>query len=152
MSTSTIPAAIDALLALVRARPEMASPVQVFDGFPRRPIDNVDFVAIGGKSEPVADGTQVPGSMGNRRRDETYAIRVYCSSSRGTADQKVTRDRVFDLMAAVETAVRQDVSLGGLVISAQVGGAVTLFQTDAESAADGSFAEVQFDVTIRARI
>lgn len=152
MSTSTIPAVIDALLTLVRARPEMAAPVQVFDGFPRRPIDDVDFVAIGGKSEPVADGTQEATALGNRRRDETYAVRVYCSSSRGTADQKVTRDRVFELMAAIESAVRSDVSLGGLVISAQVGGSVTLFETDAETAADGSFAEVSFDITIRARL
>lgn len=152
MASSTIPAAIDGLLALCRARPELAAPVEVFDGFPRRPIDNLDFVAVGGKAEPVADGTQDAAALGNRRRNETYTIRVYCSSSRGTADQKVTRDRVFALMAAVEKAVRDNVNLGITGVEAQVGGRVALAETDADTTDAGSFAEVSFDITVKARI
>jgi hypothetical protein len=149
---SSIPAVIDAVLAMLRGRAELAAPVEVFDGFPRRPIDNMDFVAIGGKAEPVADGTQDAVVLGNRRRDETYTVRVYCSSSRGTADQKVTRDRAFTLMGVVEDALRTDPTLGGRVMSAQVGGRVALEQTEAETADAGSFAEVSFDVSVRARI
>lgn len=149
---STIPAVIDALLALLRARPELAAPVEVFDGFPRRVIDNLDFVAVGGKSEPVADGTQAAAVLGNRRRDETYTVRVYCSSSRGTQDQKVTRDRAFALMAAAEDAIRADPTLGGRVKSAQVGGRIVLQETDADTAEAGSDAEVSFDVSVEARI
>lgn len=146
---SSIPAVIDALLAVART----ALPgVEVFDGFPRRPIDNIDFVAVGGKSEPVADGTQDAVVIGNRRRDETYTVRFYCSSSKGTPTQKATRDRVFELMAAVESGVRNDPTLGGLVMSAQVGGRVSLQQTDIDTADAGSFAEVSFDITIRARV
>jgi hypothetical protein len=156
---SSIPAVVDAVLAMLRARPELAAPVEVWDGFPRRAITDIDLVAVGGKDEPTADGTQDAVTLGNRRRDETYTLRVYCSSSRGTgapgplgADQKVTRDRAFALMAAAEAGLRADPTLGGLVISAQVGGRTALQQTDADTAPDGSFAEVSFDVSVRARI
>jgi hypothetical protein len=149
---SSIPGVVDAVLAMLRARPELAAPVEVWDGFPRRPITDLDLVAVGGKDEPTADGTQDAVVLGNRRRDERYTLRVYCSSSRGTADQKVTRDRAFALMAAAEDGLRADSTLGGRVMSAQVGGRIALQQTDADTAADGSFAEVSFDVSIRARI
>jgi hypothetical protein len=151
--TSTIPAAIDALLAMARARPELALPVEVWDGYPRREITNdLDLVAFGGQAEPVADGTQEAVTLGNRRRRETYSVRVYCSSSRGGDDQKATRDRAFALMAAVEAGVRANPSLGLQNVTAQVGGRVALFQTSDETAHLGSDAEVSFDISIEARI
>jgi hypothetical protein len=150
---STIPAAIDALLAIARARPELAAPVEVWDGYPRREITNdLDLVAFGGQAEPVADGTQEAVTLGNQRRDETYTVRVHCSSSRGGENQKLARDRAFALMAAVEAGVRADPTLGGRVMSAQVGGRIALFQTSEETAHLGSDAEVSFDISIRARI
>lgn len=150
MATSTIPAAIDGLLALVQVQKDAAT--KLVDGFPRFAITNVDLIAVGGKTAPVADGRQETAALGNRRREETYDLRVTCSSSRGGTDQKAVRDRAFALMAVVEGAVRADVTLGGAVRVAQVAGSVTLFETDFETSKDGVFAEVSFDVACTARI
>jgi hypothetical protein len=145
-----MPAAIDGLLALIRTGADQN--IRVVDGFPRFAISKTDLIAVGGKPEPTADGRQDAAALGNRRREESYTIRVTCSSSRGGEDQKAVRDRAFDLMAIVENAVRNDVTLGGVVRVAQIAGSISLFQTDFETAADGVFAEVAFDVDVSARI
>ena len=154
MATSTIPAAIDALLALLRtAAPDVdLDPEKVVDGFPRFTITDSDFIAIGGRAEPTVDGTQSAGPIGNHRRDENYTIRVACSSSKGGKDQKLVRDRAFALMGVVEDVVRDHPTLSGTVRLAQVGGSVLLGQTDFETAGKGVWAEVSFDVAVQARI
>lgn len=152
MATSTIPAAIDGLLTALRASADLAAPVKVVDGYPRFRITNVDLVAVGGKDEPVAAGEQTPAGLGAQSREERYSLTVYCSSSRGGENQKVVRDRAFELMAAVETVLRTDGTLGGAVRFAQVGGDITLLETDADTAGQGVFAEVSFLVDVQARI
>lgn len=152
MATSTIPAAIDALLTALRASEDLADPVKVVDGYPRFRITNIDLVSVGGKDEPVASGEQTPAALGGQRREERYSLAVYCSSSRGGEDQKTVRDRAFALMAAVEDVLRADGTLGGVVRFAQVGGGITLLETDADTAPAGVFAEVGFLVDVQARI
>jgi len=149
--TSTMPAAIDGLLALLRARPSLER-VQIVDGYPRFDIVDTAFIAIGGKPEPVAEGAQSSAALGARKREERYTLRVYCSASLGGDDQKAARDQAFSLMAEVEDAVRQDVTLGGAVRVAEVAGSISLSQTDHDTAAFGVFAEVSFDVAVQARI
>lgn len=151
MSTSTIPAALDALLAMARAAAPAA--VKVVDGFPRFAIVNTDLIAVGGKAEPTASGRQTAAALGARRREERYTLRVSCLSARGVGtSQKDVRDIAFTLMGYVETGLRNDPTLGGKVQSAQVDGDLTLFQTEADSADQGTFAEVSFDVSVQARI
>lgn len=150
MSTSSIPAAIDGLLTLLRAQVDAGT--QVVDGFPRFTIADTDLIAVGGKPSPTADGSQTAAVLGGRRRDENYTLHVTCSSSRGGDDQKGVRDRVFALLAVVENTVRNNLTLGGAVNTAQVEGGITLSQTDAESAEFGVFAEVTFEIAVWNRI
>ncbi len=151
MSTSTIPAAIDALLALVRATAD--SNVHVVDGFPRFRLTDVDLIAVGGKPEPTASGEQSAAGIGSGRRAENYTLRVTCSSSRGVGQsQKLVRDRAFALMGYVETGLRRDHSLGGIVLQAEIAGGVELNQSHPETFGDDVVAEVLFDVAVQARI
>lgn len=147
-----MPLAVDRLIGLIRASSAGDPSVKVTDGFPRFSVVNTDLIAVGGKAEPTASGEQTTAALGNRRREERYTIRVACSSSRGGDDQKAVRDRAFALMALVETGVRDDPTLGGAVMVAQIAGSIDLIQTDAETAPDGVFAEVSFDVSVQARI
>lgn len=150
MATSSIPAAIDGLLTLLRANVD--SSTQVVDGFPRFTVTDTDLIAVGGKPAPTAEGTQTAAVLGGRKRDENYVLHVTCSSSRGGEDQKAVRDRAFALLAVLENVVRNDITLGGAVRTAQVEGGITLSQTDVDTAADGVFAEVAAEIAVWNRI
>jgi hypothetical protein len=153
MSTSTIPAVIDALLAALRARPALQAPdVAVVDGYPSRNLSQTRLITIGGQAEPTVTGDQTVTSLGNRRREEDYAVRVYCSADAGGTDQKGARDRAFGLLAELEETLRDDATLGGIVRYAEVAGSLTLLQTDESTAASGRWAEVSVDVRVRNRI
>lgn len=147
---STIPAAIDALLAAVRA--VAPAEVKVVDGFPRFLISNMDLIVVGGQAEPVASGSQSPEDHAFGRA-EAYALQVRTTCARGVStDQKTVRDRAFELMSYVDTAVEQDRSLGGVVRLAELGGEIDLFETDATTAKSGTQAEVAFSVVVQAGV
>lgn len=150
MTASTIPAAIDALLVQLRAVADDS--VRVVDGYPRFALTNMDLIAVGGTREAAATGVQVAEDVAGGRQ-ETYALQIRTSSSRGVGvEQKVVRDRAFELMALVEEALGLDTTLGGTVYLAEVGGDVDLFQTNAETARDGTHAQVNFFVLVQAGV
>lgn len=153
---STIPAAIDGLLAAVQAQLDAAADTatKVIDGFPRKTIVDDDIIAVGGKAEPVGAGTVAPikaAELPTGQRMENYTLAVYCSSSRGkVGPQKPTRDRAFALMGVVDAALSDDVTLGGVVRTAQIEGPVVLLEASAEN--KQAFAEVAFTVAVEAVI
>jgi hypothetical protein len=147
---STIPAAIDALLEQLRT--VAPTDVKVVDGFPRFRLTDTDLIAVGGTAEPTASGDQQPSDVSDGR-SETYALRLRATSSRGIGTaQKVVRDRAFAMMDLVDEALALDTSLGGAVHLAEIGGAEDFFQTDAESAGEGTHAEVAFSVLVQAEV
>lgn len=124
MTTSTIPAAIDGLLALCAAEATLAG-VLIHDGTPMSDED-AEYVAIG--YSDVGDGNvesvsarQEPATLGNLRRSETADINCQVCAWSGDTDMKAVRDRAFELFGGVETAVRSDGTLGGAVIFADIG-------------------------------
>lgn len=152
---STIPVAIDGLLAALRVAAPAA--VKVVDGFPRWTITKDDLIAVGGKPEPTAFGRWFDMVEGTfpvvSPRMEEYFLSVSCSSSRGVSvPQKDVRDRAFALAQLVDDAVQSDPTLGGVVRSARLVGEVSLTQTSEVNATAGVFAEVVFPVVISASL
>lgn len=155
MATSAVPAAMDALLTILRAVPDLAE-VRIIDGPPGVNLTELDRIYVGYApgAEQSVDITQDFASAGARTRDEDAAIACYAESRRGDEDMQLRRTRVFELLAAVETALRatdvapQAPTLNGSVLWSQLT-AGALVQ---EQNADGALAGLTFTVACRARI
>ena len=107
MATSAVPAAVDALLAILQAAPALSG-VSVLDGPPAVDLAVPDFVAVGWvpDTDVAVDITQAFASAGARTRDEDFAITCWAESWTGDNDVAARRRRVFALLAAVEDALR----------------------------------------------
>jgi hypothetical protein len=158
MATSTIPAALDALLALCRAAPGLAG-VVVFDG-PRitdNDLVNPDRLYIGASvdDDPAAEGDQDFAHLGARARDETYALACTAEAWSGDTDMAARRTRAFAILAAVEQLLRptdtnpRAYTISETVLYAHIAGGLRLVQ---RQTGNGAVASVTFHVTCRARI
>jgi hypothetical protein len=156
MGTSTVPALIDALTS---AADLALSDTNVFDG-PGSCDDPGDYLMVG-VDDPFnvtsavlsASVEQVAGPSGtNRPRDESGTLWCSALSWNGDADQKVARDRVYAIQAAVENILRANPSLniaaGGLFY-AELGVGGSLKQ---DQGTDGAMAILAFPISFRARI
>ena len=113
MSTSRIPATIDALVSILStALPD----VQVLDGPPNVNLES-DFVTVGWSpyADTAAEAQQQFASLGTQRREEDFTIVCYADSYSGDTGASVRRARVFQLVGVVETALRTDATLGGVL-------------------------------------
>ena len=113
MSTSRIPATIDALVAILTA----ALPdVQVLDGPPNVNLAS-DFLTVGWSpyKDTAVDATQQFVSLGTQRREEDFTVVCYADSYSGDIGASARRARVFQLVGAAETALRADATLGGVL-------------------------------------
>ncbi len=168
MSTSSYPAVIDLLLAKIRALPECAEPVKVFDGIPG-PYAPKTFVTIGGQVDPTEEGEVAWAELGARSTWEIYEVACYVNSWVGGTDntgttagdaQKTARDNVFTIYNAIQTALLADVNL-----SVQNGGtpaclfqgtnSLVVHQTPVNANDDGAkgrVCQINFRVHVKARI
>lgn len=155
MATSRVGAAIDALVAVLRAAPALEG-VTVVDG---PAVTNVTerrrlYVGWSPTADQAAEIAQDFASAGARRRDEDFSINCYAETRSGDKDMALRRTAVFDLLAAVEVALRatdaqpEAPTLGGTVLWAHVS-AGALVQ---EQNPDGAMAMIPFTVTCRARL
>jgi hypothetical protein len=149
---TTVPAVIDALLTGLRVRPALADAV-ISDGVPLENFAGRRMLTIGGQADPTATGTQEAHAMPGRDRED-YVLRLYASSSAGMDTQKAARGAAYGVVAEVATFLRADPSLGFLVgEGVQMGYAWSLQQWhDGFTQTDPFWAEVAFDVRVRARI
>ncbi|MEV0183811.1 hypothetical protein AB0I54_31685 [Streptomyces sp. NPDC050625] len=154
MMTSRVPAAVDALLAILRAAPALAE-VAIIDGPSAMNYTQLRRVYVGW--QPGADSAvsleQAFNSAGARTRDEMFSVSCYAEARAGDKDMKSRRDEVFALVGEVETALRatnvapEAPTLGGAVLWAHLtAGDLTQVQ------AEGSLAGLAFTVTCQARI
>lgn len=154
MATSRVPAAVDALLAILRAAPALAQAL-VLDGPPIELAGNqrlyVGWAPDGGAAVNL---TQDFNAAGARTRDEDFVINCYAEVWSGDTSMQVQRTAVFALVAAVETALRatgaapEAPTLNGTVLwSHLTAGDLAQFQDT-----DGARAGLAFAVTCRARI
>ncbi|WP_328941521.1 hypothetical protein OG259_07560 [Streptomyces sp. NBC_00250] len=155
MATSVVPAAIDALLEILRAAPALTG-VQIVDGPPVDDQSVADQVCIGyqpGEGEG-ASMLQDFAYIGARQREENGVISCWIDCWTGDADIRPRRQRGFELLAVVEDALRaseaapEAPTLNGVVQWAQVAGA-SLRQANTDQ---GARAGVGFTVTYLARI
>lgn len=154
MMTSRVPAAVDALLEILRAAPGLAD-VTIVDGPPVTNLSPLKYVFVGwqpGGGTAVAL-TQQFNAAGARTRDETFEIACYAEARAGDTDIRSRRDEVFALLAEVEAALRATndaptaPTLGGAVLWAHLtAGDLTQVQ------AEGSLAGLAFTITCQARI
>ena len=147
MTTSTIPTAIDGLIAIFAASADLYG-VQIFDGQPTTNTDK-DCIAVGYVEDGAAvDFTQTPRGLGNLRREEKFTIACTIISWRGSTVAKTVRDRAFALFNACQTAVSTGGTLSSSVIFGEVTqGSVSQFQTD-----QGAECNVVFTVSAESRI
>jgi hypothetical protein len=155
MATSTVPAAVDALLAILRAAPALSG-VTVLDGPPVEDMSAADLVAVGWQpdSEEAVQLDQDFNAAGARTRDEDFSILCWAESWTGDRSMSARRTRAFELIAVVEQAIRasdanpEAPTLSGTVLWAHLTSG-TLRQTSTDQ---GVRAGVGFAVTCRARI
>lgn len=159
MATSRVPAAVAALLEILRAAPGLTAPdapVRIVDGPPATNLTERDVLYVGW--QPSGDNAvglvQDFNSAGARTRDEQFVIAGYVESRGGDKDMSLRRDRVFEILSAVETELRATSAetmlptLNGTVLWAHLT-AGDLFQ---HQSSDGPLAGLNFSVSCMARI
>lgn len=155
MATSAVPAAIDALVVLLRTAPELAE-VRIFDGPPVDDMAGPDFLAVGWQpdGEEAATVVQDFSSAGARTRDEGFNLLCWVESWTGDRAVSARRARAFELLATVEQVLRATESapeaptLNGTVLWSHLTNA-TLRQMFTQ---DGARVGIAFNVSCRARI
>lgn len=154
MMTSRVPAAVDALLAILTAAPAFAE-VDVVDGPAAVNYTRLKRLYVGWQpsAEAAVSLTQNFNAAGARTRDEAFTISCYAEARAGDTVMKDRRDEVFALVGEVETALRATNSaptaptLNGAVLWAHLtAGDLTQAQEE------GSLAGLAFTVTCQARI
>lgn len=156
MATSRVPAAVAALLDILRAAPSLAGSVHIEDGPTAVNLTDNDRIYVGWQpsSESAVSLQQDFNAAGARTRDENFAIACYAESRAGDKDMSLRRDRVFDIFGAVETALRaseafpEAPTLNGTVLWAHL----TTGDLDQAQSSDGARAGLTFSVTCFARI
>jgi len=144
MSVSTVPAVIDALVALCQA----ALPgVQVCDGQPIAP--QREFLAVGFTGEPGEPVVEVTLTQEQATIDpdhEAYEVTCYAYTLRGDTNMKRARDRVYQMVGAVAGRITEDPTLDGRAARARLStGSLTEQQTP-----DGAEASLRFVVAVDA--
>jgi hypothetical protein len=153
-TTSRVPAAVDALLAILRAAPALEG-VRIVDGPESVNQTERHRVYIGWQqnAEAAVDLVQDFNSAGARTRDEDFTIACYAESRTGDKDMAARRTRVFEIVAAVETALRatdaapEAPTLNGTVLWAHVTAGALI-----QEKGQGALAGLNFTVSCRARI
>jgi hypothetical protein len=116
VTTSRWGAVVDALVVLVGT----TSAAQVFDGPPNTADSLTEYVTVGATEDPDDDGGEIGqewNGIGAGTKQETG--QVVCAVLVGTGDDvvKTARDRALVIFGEVETALRADKTLGGVITS-----------------------------------
>lgn len=155
MVTSRVPAAVAALLDILRAAPSLAGSVHIEDGPTAVNLTDNDRIYVGWQpnSEAAVNLLQDFNAAGARTRDENFIINCYAESRAGDKDMSLRRDRVYEILGVVETALRasdafpEAPTLNGTVLWAHL----TAGDLD-QSKSEGARAGLNFSVSCFARI
>lgn len=156
MATSTVPAAIDALVSILGAAAGLSG-VQVIDGPPTVDMADDDYLYVGWQpdaDDASAEFTQDFAHIGARQRDEHFDVLCYLDTWTGDRDVAARRTRAFVLLAAVEDELRATAAdpdapnLGGAVLWAHL----TQGQLRQRHTRDGIQVGLPFRISCRSRI
>ncbi|MFI0897068.1 hypothetical protein [Streptomyces sp. NPDC020983] len=145
---STVPDALDALVAALRAAPGLAD-VTVFDGPVVTASGQVEAITVGAGDEedPTAvEGQNAREGLAPMPDREQYTIRCAALVLNGAGNMPAARRRVYQLLGEVGGVLAADQRLGGVVMMARLGTS-TLTQVQDET---GAAATVAFAVEIDA--
>lgn len=155
MATSRVPAAIDALLAILRAAPGLEG-VSIVDGAPAVNLTDRQRIYVGWQpnGESAVELSQDFAGAGARTRDEAFTISCYAESRSGDTDKAALhRDRVFALVGEVEIALRAtDAAPTAPTLNGTVQWAHLTAGNLTQEQNAGTHAGLGFSVTCRARI
>lgn len=154
MATSRVPAAVAALLVILRAAPALAN-VRIVDGPEAVNLTDKDRVHVGWQpgGEAAVNLQQEFASAGARTRDEAFEIACYAESRAGDKDMAARRARVFELVGAVETALRAtDAAPTAPTLNNTVQWAHLTTGNLLQVQSEGAVAGLAFTITCRARI
>lgn len=154
MATSRVPAAVDALLAILRAAPALAE-VRIVDGPEATNLTERRMIFVGWQpgGEASVGLQQEFNAAGARTRNEDFDIACYAETRAGDKDMALRRTAVFEIVAAVEEALRatdaapEAPTLNGTVLWAHLTTG-SLQQVQSE----GAVAGLAFTISCRARI
>lgn len=155
MATSRVPAAMAALLDILTAAPALSA-VRVSDGPPAVNLTERDVIYVGVQPDggSAASSVQDFNAAGARTRDEDFVISGYIESRSGDKDMSLRRVRVYEILAAVEDALRATnaapaaPTLNGTVLWAHL----TAADLSQQQTSDGPLAGLTFAVSCRARL
>ncbi len=109
--TSSIPtvkgAIVDLFTTTLATAGRTGGKVQVGYGEAEQPEQ--ERVEVGGTLPPTEQNWT---ALGNRRRDENYALHVLITVDAGDTTQRAATERAFALLALLETALRADPTIG----------------------------------------
>lgn len=146
---STIPDAVDALVAAFRAAPGLSG-VKVFDGPVVTASGQMEAVTVGDvgdQEDPTAvEGQNTREGLAATRDREQYTIRCAVLVLNGAGDASAARRRAYQLLGEIGEVLAADQRLGGAVMIAQLGSS-TLSQDQDET---GATATVAFNVEVDA--
>lgn len=157
--TSRVPAVINYLVTLFTndATLGAADPaVAVYDGpvvtdAPEQLILWVGMDDPDSEEAPIgAESESEWGSLGALARNEQITVHCVAEAWTGSTDVATARVSAFNIVAAVETLLRADVSLGGTLPSGWC--EVTGMQLRQNNVQQGAVARVAFNINCRARI
>lgn len=158
MATSTVPAALSALVSILRAAAAL-SEVVVHDGHPGSDLEDADVLVVGWDPETSAavDFRQDFNAAGARTRDETFDILCFAQSWTGDSSPEAVaarRVRAFALLAAVEDALRatNDAPMAPTLNGSVLWAHLTAGQLRQSRGPDGAIAGVPFRISCRSRI
>ena len=147
MSTSTIPAVLDALVAGLSNVSGLTS-VQIVSAPVGLDLAPEAIVFFGAKRY-----TEESLGMGESARLETYAIEGSTWVAKPGADEtaiKVARDQAFAIYACVETYVNSDMTLNGTCSKAEITGGDLGQGVGMAGQSTGHWAEVNFSIEVEA--
>lgn len=143
---SSVPGALDALVAALRAAPGLAD-VMVFDGPVVTDSGQLEAVTVGvgDQEDPTAvEGQNARDGLAAAPDREQYTIRCAVIVRTGTGDISPARRRAYQLLGEIGGVLAADQRLGGAVMIAQLG-SWTLSQ---EQAGTGAQATLSFNVDV----
>lgn len=122
--TSTVPAAINALVQSFTVAPELDG-VTVMDG-PAigsqavGQVLSVGYTAVPG--ETAVEAQSEPDGLAGDPGQEQYVVRCTAAVIGGSTDTKAVREAAYEILSAAGTVLVRDQRLGGVVTRASVGG------------------------------
>ena len=114
MATSRFGAVVDALVTLVDA----TSVTHVFDGPPNTADTLDEYVIVGGTDDPDDDAGEFDqdwAGIGRQSKNETGEVTCAVLVGTGNDVVKTARDRALVVVGEIETALRADPTLGGVL-------------------------------------